>query len=75
MKQFEKTLRTWKNLSKEHRDYILCKEVYHCSPADLDDVDENILNLHFMFLNAEREHDYIEQQRAVQKTKFKNNLR
>lgn len=72
IKQFEKTLRTWKWVSKEHRDYILCKEVYHCSPAELDEVDENILDLHFAFLMTEREHDYIEQQRAKQKAKVKN---
>lgn len=67
-------MKTWKDVSKEHRDYILCKEVYHCSPSDLDDVDENILNLHFAFLNAERQHEYIEQQRANQKAKMKKNL-
>ena len=72
IKQFEKTLRTWKWVSQAHRDYILRKEVYHCSPADLDEVDENILNLHFAFLMEEREHEHIEYERAKQKAKVKN---
>ena len=69
-----KLLRTWKNVSKEHRDYILMKDLYHCSPEELDHVDENILNLHFAFLMAEREHEFIEykrnEQRNAQKSSF-----
>ena len=57
-------------MSKYHRDYILCKEVYHCSPIDLDDIEEWRLELDFDFLMAERHHEYIEHKRAEQKAKL-----
>jgi len=47
------------------------KEVYHCSPKELDAVPERELNLHFAFLMAEREHEFIESKRAEQKAKQK----
>jgi hypothetical protein len=43
------------------------KEIYHCTPTELDKQDEKILNMHFEFLMAERKHDFIESQRAKQK--------
>lgn len=70
--QFCRTLRTWKNISKEHRDYILMKEIYHCSPSELDKQDENILNLHYTMLMKEREREHIENERAKQKAKHSN---
>ena len=48
------------------------KEIYHCSPAELDKVPERELNLHFAFLMAERKHEYIESKRAEQRSKQKN---
>ena len=58
-------------MSSEHRDYILMKEVYHCSPKELEKVPERELNLHFAFLMSEREHEYIESKRAEQRNKQK----
>lgn len=58
-------------MTKEHRDYVLIKELYHCSPSELDKQDEFILDLHFKMLQKEREHEYIEQKRAEQKAKMK----
>lgn len=51
------------------------KEVYHCSPKELERVSEHELNLHFAFLMAEREHEYIEHKRAEQRSKQKNSFR
>lgn len=51
------------------------KEVYHCSPKELERVPEHELNLHFAFLMAEREHEYIEHKRSEQRAKQKNSLR
>ena len=67
-------MRTWKDVSLEHRDYILMKDIYHCSPVELDRVPERELNLHFAFLMAEREHEYKESKRAEQKAKQKNSF-
>ena len=59
-------------MTKEHRDYVLIKELYHCTPKELDEQDESVLQLHFTMLQKEREHEYIEQKRAEQKAKMKN---
>lgn len=59
-------------MSKEHRDYVLIKELYHCSPKELDEQSEFILDLHFKMLQEERKNDYIEQKRAEQKAKMKS---
>ncbi len=58
-------------MSKEHRDYILMKEIYHCTPSEIEEQDENMLNLHYNFLMEERQHEYIESKRAEQKAKQK----
>ena len=47
------------------------KEVYHCSPAELDKVEERRLQLDYDFLMAERHHEIIEYKRAEQKSKLK----
>lgn len=47
------------------------KEIYHCTPSELDEQEERILQLHFTMLQKEREHEYIEQKRAEQKAKQK----
>ena len=73
--QFKKTLKTGNNITQEHRDYILMKEVYHCTPKELERVSEHELNLHFAFLMAEREHEFIEYKRSQQKAQQKNSLR
>lgn len=59
-------------MTKEHRDYVLMKELYHCTPKELDEQDESVLQLHFTMLQKEREHEYIEQKRAEQRAKMKN---
>ena len=46
------------------------KEVYHCSPADIDKVEERRLNLDFDFLMAERHHEVLEAKRREQKAKI-----
>ena len=45
------------------------KEVYHCSPVELDEVEEWRLNLDYDFLMAERHHEYLEAKRREQKAK------
>lgn len=59
-------------MTKEHRDYVLIKELYHCTPKELDEQDESVLQLQFTMLQKEREHEYIEQKRAEQKAKMKS---
>lgn len=44
------------------------KEVYHCSPSELDEQDENVLSLHYDFLMKQREYDHIKLQREKQRS-------
>lgn len=69
LEQFWKTLRTWHGLTKEHRDYILIKELYHCKPSDLDNEDEHVLDLHFAMIQEERKREHIQNKRMEQKTR------
>ena len=64
-------MKNWKNITKEHRDYILIKELYHCTPTEIELQEERKLQLHFEMLQKEREHEFIEQKRAEQKAKMK----
>lgn len=59
-------------MTKEHRDFVLIKELYHCTPKELDEQDESVLQLQFTMLQKEREHEYIEQKRAEQRAKMKS---
>lgn len=73
VKWFKKLLTRWWFAEKEHRDYILCKEVYHCCPADLDNIEESTLNLHFTFYNTEKEVEFINSKRAEQSSNLQHN--
>ena len=59
-------------MTKEHRDYVLMKEIYHCTPSELDKQEERLLQLHFDMLQEERRHEYLEQKRAEQKSKMQS---
>lgn len=58
----------------EHRDFVLIKELYHCSPSQLDQEEERVLNFHFQCLMAERKQEEIEQKKQEQKQKVKGIL-
>jgi len=51
------------------------KEIYHCTPTELDKQEERILNMHYDFLMAERKHEYIESQREKQKIDRNSHLK
>nr|DAS81085.1 MAG TPA: hypothetical protein [Bacteriophage sp.] len=67
-------MRTKSNVSKEHRDYILIKELYHCTPKELEEVDEHILQLHYSMLMIERQEEYLENKRNEQRNSQKNSF-
>ena len=58
-------------MTKEHRDFVLIKELYHCTQKELDEQDEAVLQLHFRMLQEEKKNEYLEQKRAEQKAKMK----
>lgn len=63
LREFKKSMKSWWQITREHRDYILMKEIYHCSPSELDNQDEFVLQLHFEFYMAEREEEYYQSKR------------
>ena len=48
------------------------KDVYHCTPSELDKQDESMLNMHYEFLMREREREHIENERAKQRAEQQN---
>jgi len=48
-------------------DYILIKELYHCTPSELDEQDEQVTKLHFEIIMLERKKEYLDSKRAEQK--------
>jgi hypothetical protein len=51
----------------EYRDYILIKDLYHCTPSELDKQEEKKLQLHFDILMYERKQEYLKSKRSEQK--------
>lgn len=52
---------------QEYIDYILIKELYHCTPKELDEQDEYILRLHTEIIILERKQKFLENKRLEQK--------
>lgn len=75
LKAFWKALRSGWIITKEHRDYILIKELYHCSPSELEQQEEAMLDLHYSMLMEERKQEHIERERAKQKAEQKRLLK
>ena len=71
MRQIELNLRAQWDLTQEYRDYTLMKELYHCTPSELEKQDEYRLNLDFAIIMMERKENMINQKRAEQKSKIK----
>lgn len=72
-----KTFKSWLKggtISKEHRDFILIKELYHCTPSELDEQEERVLAFHFQCLMQERKYENIESKKSEQATEVKKKL-
>ena len=58
-------------LTQEYRDYILKKEIYHCTQTELEKQDEYVLNLDFAILMEERKYQQKQAKRQEQAMKRK----
>lgn len=47
----------WRSYSRKVRDFVLIKELYNCSPSAIEDVEEEILDAHYMMLIEERKYE------------------
>jgi len=54
----------------EYTDYILCKEVYHCTPSELDEQDWSRVRAHITCMNVESK---VKKHRIKQSQKGKGN--
>lgn len=55
----------------EYVDFLLIRELYHCTPSELDQQDEYITSLHVDFMNIEAEGNKLKNKRAEQQAKLK----
>ena len=74
MHKFRQGLNGWGNISLENRDYILIKELYHCTPKELETQEVRILDLHFKYLMEERKFGELQQKKQEQKQQVKRQL-
>lgn len=58
-------------MPQEWTDYLLIKELYHCTPAELDAQEDSIAEMHLGFLGAQRSSENIEHRREKQRAKIK----
>jgi hypothetical protein len=49
--------------------------LYHCSPSELEQQEEAMLDLHYSMLMEERKQEHIERERAKQKAEQKRLLK
>lgn len=61
----------YKSLPQEWADYLLIKELYHCTPEELDRQEYAITEMHIGFLGLQNRSQNIEGKRASQRAKFK----
>jgi len=71
MRRIKKCINSWWEASKEYVEYLLIKELYHCTPSELDMQDTAITDLHFKILMLERKKEYIDSKRQEQKSTSK----
>ncbi len=60
---------------QEYTDFILMRNVYHCTPSELEQQDISIIDLHIGFLNTERKEAKLIKNRADQEEEMKKNLK
>ncbi len=54
----------------EYIDFLLCTEIYHCTPSELDAQDHETVQMHIAFINMKREKERIDQKRQEQAAKY-----
>ena len=68
IQKIKSCINSWWETPKEYMDYLLIKELYHCTPSELDQQDVYKLKLHFEIIMLERKKEYIDSKRAEQKS-------
>lgn len=67
IRNIKSNIRSWGLINIDYRNYLLCKEVFHCLPYELENETEYNLNLYFTIWNLEKKEEYLKEKRANQK--------
>ena len=54
----------------EYADYVLIRDLYHCTPLELEEQDQSTLDLHREFMRQEAKWKKIESKRSEQEAKL-----
>lgn len=57
-------------MTQEYQDFLLIKNLYHCTPEELENQDYFTTDLHANFLGLEGDKSNLEDMRDKQKAKF-----
>lgn len=68
IQKIKSCINSWWETPKEYVDFLLIKELYHCTPSELDEQDTYKINLDFQILMLERKKQFIDSKRAEQKS-------
>lgn len=60
-----------KDLPEEYTDFLLMREVYHCTPSEFDEQDDATIEAHLHFVKIQSDQQRIEAKRAEQRAKIK----
>lgn len=55
-----------KEAPQEYVDYVLIKNLYHCTPEELDRQDDHITSLHIEFMTLEAKEEALQMKRSEQ---------
>jgi len=69
--KIKKCMNNWWEIPDEYMEYLLIKELYHCTPSQLDKQSYEKTKLHFNILMLERKKEYLDSKRAEQKSSLK----
>lgn len=58
--------------NREYTDFLLMRDVWHCTPSEFEEQSEYNISLHKSILNMEAEYQRKEERRAEQRAKLHN---
>jgi len=58
-------------MPSEWTDFILMRDIYHCTPSELDEQDDAMIEMHAGFTNVSSKHSHIQSKREQQRAKLK----
>ncbi len=63
------------HLPDEYPDFILIRDVYHCTPAELDMQDAGVIEMHKRFIGIENDAKHLDGNRSEQRARIQARLK